>query len=532
MSLKASREWQEASTTLWWAVDHKPDLLQSLHFNIVLTTLAAAKPSEWERALMLLEQMSSVGVRPDAYSYSAAITACSRAGEAERALGVFKQCSAETDGVGPNGVVFNAMLWACKRAGPSWQPQLLALFASMGAHGLQPDAWAYSAAIDALSASGQWESAVGLITELERGSLESCSSTKPESHCYRAAMRACMRVGEARKVVELYERMVASGVAQTGHTLALALAACAKEPIALGWRRAQAMLQEPVARDALNVHSYTAAARAYASGGRWAEARALLAEMRSAHVSPNAHTYTAVISACESPRQWETAIELLDEMRTSGVHADGHALQAALQVLARAGRWEEALALVRRMASDFGVAPTAVHATTTIRALSAAERIEEADEYLREILLGGGGVVPDPRLCEVGLRVCARSGSWECALELVKGIDGAGSRRLTPAMRLHAVVSLCRSGEWERALPLLPGSARRAAPAKESGRRLDESCACHNAVLHAMCIAGEWQQAAALITEMRERGPLPDAITERLTARYAIAQRLHSDSPG
>ena len=42
----------------------------------------------------------------------------------------------------PNNVVFNAMLAACQRGGATWRSQLLAVFASMSAHGVTPDAWA------------------------------------------------------------------------------------------------------------------------------------------------------------------------------------------------------------------------------------------------------------------------------------------------------------------------------------------------------------------------------------------------------
>ena len=433
---KKSCDWEAASATLWAALDQSPDVLRSVHFNVVITTLASAQPAEWERALLLLEQMPTAGVSADAFSYSAAITACSRGGQTDRALGVFKQCVAEQAG-GPNGVVFNAMLSACQRGGAPWRNQLLALFASMSAHGVAPDAWAYSTAIDALAQTGQWERALSLVSDLENAG----STAKPESHCYGAAMRACMRAGRWQSVLNLYERMVELGVDRTTHTLAPTLAACGKDPHALGWRRAHEILGAEMARlrearlawlksargsgaaaggrggargggsgrgggrgratarrprgrlpdssllaTGLNDHCYAAAAQAYASGGRWREATDLLNQMRTECVRPNAHVYTAVLSAYGPSRRWRRALELLHGMPRAGVRADAHCVNTALCVVARAGQWQAAAELVRGMHADLGVAPTAVHVTTAVGVLVKAKRLEEASDLIAELL--------------------------------------------------------------------------------------------------------------------------------------------------
>eukprot|EP00965_Chrysotila_dentata_P187793 6172349-Pleurochrysis_carterae.AAC.5 len=43
-----------------------------------------------ERALALLDVMPSLGVAPDEYSYTAAVVACSRAGQQDGAMNAFK----------------------------------------------------------------------------------------------------------------------------------------------------------------------------------------------------------------------------------------------------------------------------------------------------------------------------------------------------------------------------------------------------------------------------------------------------------
>ena len=502
---KSRKDWESASSTLWWALEEMGEEIEPMHFNVVISTLAAARPTpEWERAITLLDQMPSAGLRPDEFSYSAAITACSRAGQVERALAIFKQCSAD-HAAGPNSIVFNAMLAACQRGGSQWRPQLLALFASMSAHGVRPDAWAHSAAIDALSKTGEWKRALELVADLEQGG--GGEGTRPDSHVYGAAMRACLRVRQWSSVLDLHERMLRAKVAPTSHTLASALSACAADPEGLGWQRAQQIvLREKRAAAAaegatpMNVHCYTAAARAYASAGRWEEAQALLVDMRDAGVQPNAHTYTAVISSFKEAGLWRPALAILRGMTRVGVPADSHAVHAALQVVGRAGECEQAVELVRSMRAEHGVPPTPVHATTCLGILLADGRLEEAESVLKE-LLEEQGVRPDAGLCDVALGVCSRTGAWQLTLDLLE-VARSDGLTLTPRMRRCAVVALCRAGQWEQATELLPPLP----PVAHGGAPDEEGATCRKAVVIAMKRSGAERRAADLVREAREHG--------------------------
>ena len=501
---KSEQDWEGAENGLWWAFDNKPELLEPVHFNVVISTLAATKPPEWERALVLLDQMPLAGLQPDSYSFSAAISACSRAGQTDRALAVFRQCVAQHEvGCAPNNVVFNAMLAACQRGGAPWRSQLLAVFASMSAHGVTPDAWAYSAAIDALAHTGQWERALGLLDDLEAAG----SVSKPESYCYGAAMRACMRVGRWQAVIGLYERMVALNVPVTTHTLAPALSACGKVDPVDGWRRAEEILrtEEEAAEaeaaeaeaakreattprrrtkdgsrvrgggmgaspgDGVNVHCYTAIAQTYAHGGRWREATRLLETMRERSIVPNAHTYTAVLRSYGPSRQWRPALELLRSMRSeAGVRPDAHCAQEALRVIGRGGQPDVAVALVRGMRKELGVKPTAVHVTTAVGALVTAGRIEEASTFVAELLhlpdvspptsphtqRALGRVRLDSGLCDVALGLCARLGDGARARQLVGRLaeDSAGRAQLTERMRECVAIATDTQGEDEAAV--------------------------------------------------------------------------------
>ena len=468
---KRAGDWEAATATLWWAAEQHAPTLRALHANMVLSTLAAAKPTaEWERACALLEQMPSMGLRRDPYSYSSTIAACSRAGQPECALTIFRQCSAEAEeDVRPNGVIFNAMLLACQRAGPTWQPQLLAIFTAMGTHGVTPDAWAYSVALNAHAQTRQWRKALELLDVMELRSVRDPAGARPDSHCYGAAMRACLQSSEPERVAALHERMVAAGVPRSAYTLVPLLdshAAVARKGDHAAWRPAKAALDAAAAEDmALNVLCYSAAARAYAECGRYEEALQLLPAMRARQppVLPNAHVFTAIISSFGPSRQSQRALTLLRGMRERGVAVDAHCVEAALKVVGRAGAWRDACALLRTMRVQLGVSPTPIHLTTALQCVGAAGEWDEAAALLEDVL-GRHALAVDARLAEAALRVCAHSGSWQRALAL---LDDAGNTA-TPPMRRAAALALGRAGEWRRAQELLD---RLAAVDGDAGRR-------------------------------------------------------------
>ena len=41
---KSEQDWEGAENGLWWAFDNKLELLEPVHFNVVISTLAATKP--------------------------------------------------------------------------------------------------------------------------------------------------------------------------------------------------------------------------------------------------------------------------------------------------------------------------------------------------------------------------------------------------------------------------------------------------------------------------------------------------------
>lgn len=73
----------------------------------------------------------------------------------------------------------------------------------------------------------------------------------------------------------------------------------------------------------------------------------LLASAYAAHLRPTLVTYTAAISACESVKEWAEALALLDEMRLHNLVPGAFTYASVLTALEGSQEWERALALFR-----------------------------------------------------------------------------------------------------------------------------------------------------------------------------------------
>ena len=84
---------------------------------------ACEKGGQWQLALSLFQNMSSVKVIPGVISYSAAISACEKSGQWQHALRLFQHMPDAK--VSPNVIGYcSATIGACEKGG-QWQAQYL-----------------------------------------------------------------------------------------------------------------------------------------------------------------------------------------------------------------------------------------------------------------------------------------------------------------------------------------------------------------------------------------------------------------------
>lgn len=98
---------------------------------------ACEKARNWEKAIELLNEMQSRGVEPTVMSFNATISACEKGGQAEKALALFAEMKAH--GIMPNVVVFSAVISACGKGGGEYVEVAIRHLDEMKRCGIRPN---------------------------------------------------------------------------------------------------------------------------------------------------------------------------------------------------------------------------------------------------------------------------------------------------------------------------------------------------------------------------------------------------------
>ena len=129
---------------------------------------ACEKNAQWQKALGLFQAMCSSTLSPDVISYSATISACEKGGQWQHALNLL--LAMRQDKVRPNVISYSAAISACEKGG-QWQRALI-LFEAMNEIKVNPNAIICSATISAYEKGDQWQQALNLFEAMVGAKVE------------------------------------------------------------------------------------------------------------------------------------------------------------------------------------------------------------------------------------------------------------------------------------------------------------------------------------------------------------------------
>jgi len=131
----------------------------AMSFAAVLS--ACARGRSWQRALNLIDTMHEDDVMPDVAHYTSAISSCEKSGAWRHALQILACMKSKL--VLPDTIAYNATISACEK-GRQWQA-CLQLLQTLVSSSLAPDAISYRAVIEGLCSATQFDYASHLYRD-------------------------------------------------------------------------------------------------------------------------------------------------------------------------------------------------------------------------------------------------------------------------------------------------------------------------------------------------------------------------------
>ena len=259
-----------------------------------------------------MEVAEEDNVRPDVYSFTAAISACERGGEAAAALETFRRMQAS--GISPNEIAYNAAIRAC--ATPQLWPVALSLLDDMSDDGVERSVVSFNAALVACERGGGEALAEA---ELLLDELAAEVKISPDLITYHTAI-ACMRraatqtAGGGGGSSSSERKRSGSGGGGGGGG-----SSKRSDPAQRAARRAVRLVQE------------------------------MMRPSPGPALTPSVIGFTGAMSACNAAGYWRASLALFGRMERSRVAADTIAQQQALVASAGGGYWQTALRLLSRL---------------------------------------------------------------------------------------------------------------------------------------------------------------------------------------
>jgi pentatricopeptide repeat protein len=259
---------------------------------------AAAKHGDLDKAKMILQSMKVAGARPTVMCYSALISACAKAGDADGAEDWLETLIGANLGK-PNTICFNITISACAKSGnvaraEAWIPKMRDL-------GVEPDVMSFNAVIDACARAAQVNRAEEWLSHMCRDNVS------PNVVSYSSVLHACAKVGSPSRAEKWLSQMEAEGV-------------------------------EP------NAICYNALINACAKAGDNHRASDWIDRMTENGVQPTVNSYSCIIDRLAKTGAVHAAEAWIQKMAKAGVEADLVTYNMILGAYSRAGDAERASA--------------------------------------------------------------------------------------------------------------------------------------------------------------------------------------------
>lgn len=342
---------------------HKAMVAEGLGMGDAYTWSSAAacymRGNQPHRALQVVARARAAGVSPDEVLYGALLTGFAARGDYEGADAVWTYLSTgASDAPRPDTVLYTSMIHACAQAGQA--ERALMLFRQMQEGGLVPTLVTYNAVLLATARRVDlWRQSKEIFAAMqEQGALE------PSAHTMNTMLLCAARAGDLESCRNVVRDMERAGLAVTLVTLNTWLNGVARAHRQASSGDKAALLAEADAIFARierhhvpDVHSLCARLNVYVAGQYLERAVQWFATLPAP--APLV-AWTTMLKLWSTVRRPQRLSETLDAMREARVELDAVAYRWVIEGYARAYHVKSAVEWVGRMV-DAGLEPTRAH---------------------------------------------------------------------------------------------------------------------------------------------------------------------------
>ncbi|CAE7711596.1 unnamed protein product [Symbiodinium sp. CCMP2592] len=292
---------------------------------------ACDKAGEWQKALLLLWGKAAVDGYINEFCCNSAISACGRAGMWELAL--WHLAAVSELSLVPTDMNYSAAISGCER-GSQWE-RALVLLGAMPAAGLQPTAFSFSSVIAACEGASEWQASLSFLELMDRQRMP------PDTISWTAAMGACVKAARWEDALDLLVRMSQQQMEVDRYCFNAAASACEKGD---RWDVALSVLaMMNVRRLPPEIVTYNAAMASCKRNGLWEAALQLMEQAKAASQPPDAISFNCLIGTCHLAGRWDLSLHFLSAMQPSALTPDRSSYTEAAGACEKSSQWQHAL---------------------------------------------------------------------------------------------------------------------------------------------------------------------------------------------
>ncbi|XP_024543394.1 pentatricopeptide repeat-containing protein At1g15510, chloroplastic [Selaginella moellendorffii] len=297
--------------------------------------------------------------RKDVVSWNSMVSAYAQRGESRLALELYHRM--EPEGVKPDEYTFSSVLSACS----SYEEgrEIHKAIVSSGTH--SSNNAIQNALIDMYTRCHRLVEAKEVFDRMQRKNVIS----------WTAMISAYTQHDEGRQAVLLFRKMDLEGVVPNNVTFATVITACSNEGMLAQGRAIHSRIRKPdfvVQNTLLNL---------YGKCGRLEEARSVFEEMKFKSVI----TWTTLVAAYAQQGHSMEALELSRKMDLDGVLPNSVTFGCILVACSYGGLLDQGWTSFTSMLPDYGIEPAAEHYVCMVDVLGRAGRVFEAEDLVHSI---------------------------------------------------------------------------------------------------------------------------------------------------